>query len=122
MASNLPVTMGTFGLSGFGSHKEDRETLEANVAEICFAAGGLAASTKDARKMGWADRDSREMMDALRAAAYSLTKYELEQKRMRTDLWESHDWYIACDNIAEAVMKGGELLSDAQVIRIVLES
>lgn len=112
--------MGTFGLSGLGSSADDRDTLEANVAEICFAAGGLAATTKGARKMGWSDQDSRDMMDALRSAAHSLTKYELEQKRMGADLWESHDWYIACDNIAEAVMRRGELLSDAQVIGIVL--
>lgn len=82
--------------------KSGNRALAENIAEICFAAGGIV----DRKHRHWEERDSRDLMDALIAAAEALTDYET--KHGRDKLWINHDWMLTCDELADAVVIRGE--------------
>lgn len=79
------------------------EKLKENIAEICFAAGGIGMRGRAT------EENSRDTLDRLIAAAESLTDYESGKR----GLWDHYDWMSTCDNIAEAVMKRGESITRA---------
>jgi hypothetical protein len=78
------------------------QKLKENIAEICFAAGGIGMRGRDVE-------DSRDTMDRLIAAAEALTDFEAKKR----NLWDDYDWMLTCDNLAGAVMVGGRSITRA---------